>query len=59
MGIRAGLDGCEKFSPRLDSITIPFSPYQIAIPTELSRPVFGFNFRLNFVSCFILCHKLL
>jgi len=45
--------------PALDSIPVPFCPYQIAIPSELSRSVFGFNFRLILASCFILCHKLL
>jgi len=59
VGPKAGLNECEKFRPHRDSIPVPFSPYQIAIPSELSRPVLAFNFRLVLASCFILCHKLL
>jgi len=55
MGPRAGVNGRVKFRPNRDSIPVLFSPYQIPIPTELSRPIFGFTFRLNLVSCFILC----
>jgi hypothetical protein len=39
VGPRAGLDGCRKFRPRRDSIPGPSSPYQVAIQTELSRPI--------------------
>jgi len=36
---RAGLDD-RKFLPHWDSIPLPSSRYRVAIPTELSRPVF-------------------
>ena len=52
------LDGCGKFRLNRDSSPTQFSPYLVAIPTELSRPIFGFNSRLNLASCFILGHKL-
>jgi len=58
VGPKVGLDGCGKFPLNRDSIPGPFSPYQVAIPTELSRPVFGLNLRLILASCFILYHKL-
>ena len=36
---RAGLDGCGKSLPHRDSIPVPSSPWQVAIPNELSRPI--------------------
>ena len=36
MGPRAGLDLCEKFRPRRDSIPQPSRPQRVAIPTEPS-----------------------
>ena len=36
---RAGLDGCGKISPNRDSIPGLSSPWRVAIPTELSRPL--------------------
>jgi hypothetical protein len=38
VGPRAGLDGCGKPRPRRNSIPGPSGPWQVAIPTELSRP---------------------
>ena len=38
VGPMAGLDRCGKTRPHRDSIPGPFSPYPVAIPTELSRP---------------------
>jgi hypothetical protein len=35
VGLRAGLDVCEKSRPYRDSIPGPFSPQPVAIPTEL------------------------
>jgi hypothetical protein len=55
MSPRAGIGRVQKISPKpgLDPRTV--QPYQITISTELSRPIFGFSFRLNLASCFILC----
>ena len=39
VGRRAGLDRCGKSRPHWDSIPGPSSPYPVAIPTELSRPI--------------------
>ena len=39
VGPRAGLDGCGKSRRHQDSIPGPSSPYRLAIPTELSRPL--------------------
>ena len=39
VGPRAGLDGYEKSRPHRDSIPGPSSPYRVAIPNELSRPL--------------------
>ena len=38
VGPRSGLDGCGKSRPHQDSIPGPSSPWQVTIPTELSRP---------------------
>jgi hypothetical protein len=38
VGTRASLDMCEKSRPHQDSIPRLSSPYQVTIPTELSRP---------------------
>ena len=38
MGLRAGLDRCEKSRPHRDSIPGPSSPLAVAIPTELPGP---------------------
>jgi hypothetical protein len=37
VGLRAGLDRCEKSSPHRDSIPGTSSPYCVAIPTAVSR----------------------
>ena len=37
---RAGLDGCGKSHPPLGFDPQPSSPWRVAIPTELSRPLF-------------------
>ena len=39
VGPRAGLDGCGKSRPHRDSIPGPSSPWRVAIPTVLSRPI--------------------
>ena len=39
VGHRAGLDGFGKSQPCQDSILVQSSPWRIAIPTELSRPI--------------------
>jgi hypothetical protein len=39
VGPRVGLDVCEKSRPYRDSITGASSPYPVAIPTELTRPL--------------------
>ena len=39
MGPRAGLDGCGKSRTHRVSIPGSSSPYRVAIPTELSRPM--------------------
>jgi len=39
VGPRAGLDGCEKSHPYRNSIPGPSSPYRVAIPNEVSRPL--------------------
>ena len=36
---RAGLDGCIISRPHRVSIPGPSSPYRVAVPTELSRPM--------------------
>jgi len=41
VGPKAGLDGSGKPRPHRDSIPGPSSPYQVAIPTELFRPLTG------------------
>jgi hypothetical protein len=38
VGLRAGLEGCEKSLPDQDSMAGPSSLKQVAIPTELYRP---------------------
>jgi hypothetical protein len=38
VGPGAGLAECGKTRPHRDSIPGPSSPWQVAIPTELSRP---------------------
>jgi hypothetical protein len=38
--LSAGLDGCGKSRPYRDWIPGPYSPWLVAIPTELSRPIF-------------------
>ena len=40
VGLTAGLDTCGKSRPRRDSIPGPSSPLGVAIPTELSQPIF-------------------
>ena len=39
VGPRADLDGCGKCRRHRDSIPGPCSPWRVAIPTELSRPI--------------------
>jgi len=39
LGPKAGLDGCRKSHPHRDSTPGPSSPYRVAIPTALSRPI--------------------
>jgi len=52
MGPRAGLDGCGKSHPHRDSIPGPSCPYQVAIPTELSRPTYEYiHLKKNCVLC--------
>jgi hypothetical protein len=43
VGLRADLDGCGKSHPHRDSIPGPSSPWRVAIPTELSRPVYVYT----------------
>jgi len=45
---RDGLDRCGKSRPHRNSIPGPSIPYQIAIPTELSRPTKEYNINYKF-----------
>jgi hypothetical protein len=38
VGSRGILDGCGKFRRHRDSIPGPYSPWLVAVPTELTRP---------------------
>jgi hypothetical protein len=46
VGHRAGLDGCGKSRSHRNSIPGPSSPYGVAIPTELSRPILYLRWEL-------------
>jgi len=57
VGLRAGLDRCEKSRPYRDSIPGPSSPYPVAVPITLSVkdlfiinhiPVFNIQFYIHF-----------
>jgi len=40
---RPSLNGCGKSRPHRDSFPGPSTPYRVAIPTELSRPICYFD----------------
>jgi len=43
VGLRAGVDRCEKSRPHRRSIPGPSSPYGVVIPTAVSRPTIDPN----------------
>jgi len=50
VGPRAVLDGCGKSRPHRDSIPGPSSPWRVAVPTELSRPLIIIIFNAVLIS---------